>query len=39
VLEGGRILASGTPAAVFNDEKVMAAYMGKRAIAAGGEPT
>ena len=34
VLERGRILASGTPEAVFNDEAVMAAYMGKRAIAA-----
>lgn len=36
VLEGGRILASGTPAEVFNDEKVMAAYMGKKAIETGG---
>lgn len=35
VLDGGRILASGTPEAVFNDEKVMAAYMGKRALATG----
>lgn len=35
VLDGGRILASGTPEAVFNDETVMAAYMGKRALATG----
>lgn len=34
VLDGGRILASGTPEAVFSDERVMAAYMGKRPIAA-----
>ncbi len=34
VLDAGRILASGTPQAVFSDEKVMAAYMGKRAVAA-----
>ena len=32
VLEGGRVLASGTPEAVFNDETVMAAYMGKRSV-------
>ena len=32
VLEGGRVLASGTPEAVFNDEAVMAAYMGKRSV-------
>lgn len=36
VLEGGKILASGTPEAVFNDPNVMAAYMGKRAVVAGG---
>jgi ABC-type branched-subunit amino acid transport system ATPase component/ABC-type branched-subunit amino acid transport system permease subunit len=35
VLDGGRILASGTPEAVFNDEAVMAAYMGKRAVSTG----
>ncbi|HWS74983.1 MAG TPA: ABC transporter ATP-binding protein, partial [Quisquiliibacterium sp.] len=35
VLDGGKILASGTPEAVFNDETVMAAYMGKRALATG----
>ena len=35
VLDGGRILASGTPDAVFNDEAVMAAYMGKRAVSTG----
>ena len=29
---GGRVLASGTPEAVFNDETVMAAYMGKRSV-------
>ena len=32
VLDGGRILASGTPESVFNNENVMAAYMGKRAL-------
>ena len=35
VLDGGRILATGTPEAVFNDESVMAAYMGKRALDGG----
>jgi len=35
VLDGGKILASGTPEQVFNDETVMAAYMGKRALATG----
>ncbi len=35
VLDGGRILATGTPEAVFNDEGVMAAYMGKRALDGG----
>ena len=34
VLEGGKILASGTPEAVFKDAGVMAAYMGKRSLAA-----
>ncbi|HMN78650.1 MAG TPA: branched-chain amino acid ABC transporter ATP-binding protein/permease [Burkholderiaceae bacterium] len=34
VLDGGRILASGTPEAVFSDQKVMAAYMGKRALSS-----
>ena len=34
VLEGGKILASGTPDAVFKDAGVMAAYMGKRSLAA-----
>lgn len=35
VLDGGKVLASGTPEAVFNDESVMAAYMGKRALTTG----
>lgn len=35
VLEGGKVLASGTPEAVFNDANVMAAYMGKRAVVPG----
>lgn len=34
VLDGGRVLARGTPEAVFNDAAVMAAYMGKRALAS-----
>lgn len=33
VLDRGRILASGTPAAVFRDPAVMAAYMGSRPLA------
>ena len=36
VLAGGRVLASGTPEAVFKDASVMSAYMGKRAVTAPG---
>ncbi len=32
VLEGGKVLAEGTPQAVFADPRVMSAYMGSRAL-------
>jgi branched-chain amino acid transport system permease protein len=32
VLDRGTVLAAGKPAAVFNDERVMRAYMGERAL-------
>jgi ABC-type branched-subunit amino acid transport system permease subunit/ABC-type branched-subunit amino acid transport system ATPase component len=35
VLDRGRVLAAGKPATVFNDEHVMRAYMGERALKAG----
>jgi len=35
VLDRGIVLAAGKPAAVFNDERVMRAYMGERALKAG----
>jgi branched-chain amino acid transport system permease protein len=35
VLDRGRVLAAGKPAAVFNDARVMRAYMGERALKAG----
>jgi branched-chain amino acid transport system permease protein len=34
VLDGGRVLAAGAPAAVFKDERVLRAYMGERALKA-----
>lgn len=35
VLDRGVVLAAGKPSAVFNDERVMRAYMGDRALKAG----
>jgi len=35
VLDRGAVLAAGKPSAVFNDERVMRAYMGDRALKAG----
>jgi branched-chain amino acid transport system permease protein len=35
VLDRGTVLAAGKPAAVFNDARVMRAYMGERALKAG----
>jgi len=35
VLDRGTVLAAGKPAAVFNDVRVMQAYMGERALKAG----
>ncbi|WGS18828.1 MULTISPECIES: branched-chain amino acid ABC transporter ATP-binding protein/permease [unclassified Bradyrhizobium] len=35
VLDRGTVLAAGKPAAVFNDGRVMRAYMGERALKAG----
>jgi branched-chain amino acid transport system permease protein len=35
VLDRGTVLAAGRPAAVFNDARVMRAYMGERALKAG----
>ncbi|MGL3109042.1 branched-chain amino acid ABC transporter ATP-binding protein/permease [Bradyrhizobium sp. BR 1432] len=35
VLDRGAVLAAGKPSAVFNDERVMRAYMGERALKAG----
>jgi ABC-type branched-subunit amino acid transport system permease subunit/ABC-type branched-subunit amino acid transport system ATPase component len=35
VLDRGAALAAGKPSAVFNDERVMRAYMGERALKAG----
>jgi branched-chain amino acid transport system permease protein len=35
VLDRGTVLAAGKPSAVFNDERVVRAYMGERALKAG----